>query len=114
MLTRRRVLGYSALLAQRRLLPPAAAQTQAPLRLAMIGNTYHYGSELQTIADHFLVGYAHEGDWRMPNVNVVSTYVESRARFASGAAGRQRGQGPSQRAQENRRLPVAPVPEHDT
>ena len=38
MLTRRRVLGYSALapaiLTQRRLLPSAAAQTQNPLRLA--------------------------------------------------------------------------------
>ena len=53
MLTRRRVLGYSALLSQTRLLPTEAAQAQTPLRLAVIGNTYHYGSELQIIADRF-------------------------------------------------------------
>src|SRR5258705_3866065 len=93
MLTRRRVLGYSALLAQRRLLPSAAAQTNNPVRLAIIGNTYHYGSDLQIIADRFLVGYPHEGDWHMPRVKVVSMYVESRG----GATGRQRGQGSSQR-----------------
>src|SRR4029453_11828716 len=118
MLTRRRVLGVStlapAMLAQRRLLPSAAAQTQPPLRLAIIGNTYHYGSEFQTIADPFLVGYAHEGDWRMPSVKVVSMYVESRARFASGATNRPRGQGFSPRTQENRRPPAAPAPEQDT
>ena len=74
MLTRRRVLEYSALLANRRLLPTAAAQ--APLRLAVIGTSYHYGSELQILADRFLVGYQHEGDWHMPNVRVVSIYVE--------------------------------------
>src|SRR5881275_2532322 len=80
MLTRRRVLGYSALL-----LPTAAAQTQTPLRLAVIGNTYHYGSELQIIADRFLVGYGHEGDWHMPNVKVVSMFVESAVRNMRGA-----------------------------
>jgi hypothetical protein len=89
MLTRRRVLGYSALapamLASRPLLHPADAQTpgassQAPLRLAIIGSTYHYGSDLQTIADRFLVGYPHNGDWHMPNVKVVSMYVEPRPR----------------------------------
>jgi len=73
------------------------------LRLAVIGNTYHYGSELQIIADRFLVGYAHEGDWRIPNVKVVSMYVESRARFAPGATNRPRGQRPG-----------APEPQQDT
>src|SRR6185436_632192 len=93
MLTRRRVLGYSALLAQRRLLPSAAAQTQTPLRLAIIGNTFHYGSDLQIIADRFLVGYPHEGDWHIPRVKVVSMFVESRARFSGGCARRQRRAG---------------------
>ena len=78
MLTRRRVLGYSALLAQGCQLS-AVAQTQTPLRLAIIGNTYHYGSDLQIIADRFLVGYQHEGDWHTPNVKVVSVYIESKA-----------------------------------
>jgi len=59
--------------------PSAAAQTQTPLRLAVIGNTYHYGSDLQIIADRFLVGYPHEGDWHIPNIKVVSLYVEPRA-----------------------------------
>jgi len=77
MLTRRRVLGYSALLGQGRL-TSAAAQAPAPYSLAIIGNTYHYGSDLQIIADRFLVGYQHEGDWHMPSVKVVSMYVESK------------------------------------
>src|SRR5436309_4723126 len=89
MLTRRRVLGYSALL-----LPTAAAQTQTPLRLAVIGNTYHYGSELQIIADRFLVGYGHEGDWHMPTVKVVSMFVESAVRNMRGE-GRRRSTAPA-------------------
>ncbi len=93
MLTRRRVLGYSALLTQSRLLPSARAQAQTPLRLAIIGNTYHYGSELQIIADRFLVGYGHEGDWHMPNVKVVSMFVESAARNMRGG-GRRRSNAP--------------------
>jgi hypothetical protein len=91
MLTRRRFIGSSALL-----LPSVAAHAQTPLRLAIIGNTYHYGSNLQIMADRFLVGYPHEGDWRIPSVQVVSMYIESRARLGQG---RQRG---------------APVVEHDT
>jgi hypothetical protein len=79
MLTRRRFLGCSAVL---------AAKAQTPLRLAVIGNTYHYGSDLQIIADRFLVGYPHDGDWRMPNVRVVSMYVEG------SAPGRRRAQSP--------------------
>jgi len=83
MLTRRRFIGSSALL-----LPSVAAQAQTPLRLAIIGNTYRYGSDLQTIADRFLVGYPHEGDWHVPNVRVVAMYIESTARLGQG---RQRG-----------------------
>jgi hypothetical protein len=83
MLTRRRLIGSSALL-----FPSIAARAQSPLRLAIIGNTYHYGSDLQTIADRFLVGYPHDGDWHMPSVQVASMYIESKARSGQG---RQRG-----------------------
>lgn len=83
MLTRRRFLGLSsALLAGRGLLGSALGQTftgaaGSPLRLAVIGSTYHLGSNLQSIADRFLVGYPWEGDWHMPNVQVVSVYVDA-------------------------------------
>ena len=76
MLSRRRFLGYPAL-------TPALLAQEAPLRLAIIGTAYRYGSELQTIADRFLVGYPRDGDWHMPNVHVVSLYVEPGAAGAS-------------------------------
>jgi hypothetical protein len=94
MLTRRRVLGYSALLTEPRWLQVAAAQS--PLRLAIIGTAYHYGSELQILADRFLVGYQHEGDWHLPNVRVVSMYVEK---------------GPLARGLRGERPAAAPGPE---
>jgi hypothetical protein len=115
MLNRRRFLGYSALapaiLADRWLLPSAAAQEASrpsgtPLRLAIIGSTYHYGSDLQTIADRFLVGYPHEGDWHIPNVQVVSMYVEPKPRVGQVPTGGQRTQE-DRRVQEDRRAPVA-------
>src|SRR6516225_8461218 len=93
MVTRRRFLGYSvagsAVLGGRPL--PGAAQSSAgssrsPVRLAIIGSSYHYGSELQTFADRFLLGFPHEGDWRIPNVQVVSMYVEAAPRPAALAA----------------------------
>jgi hypothetical protein len=95
MLTRRRFLGYTALtpamLACHPLLRAGAAQersesTEPPLRLAVIGSTYHLGSDMQTIADRFLVGYPHEGDWHIPNVQIVSMYVESQQRDPEFAA----------------------------
>ena len=85
MLTRRRFLGYSALssaaLAGRPLLRNAfgqAVNAKPPLRLCIIGSRYTLGSDLQSIADRFLVGYPFEGDWHQPNVQVVSVYVDSR------------------------------------
>ena len=96
MITRRRFLEHSALapatLACRSLSLSAAegsADSRAPVHLAIIGSTYHYGSELQTLADRFLVGYPHEGDWHMPNVQVV--YVDdprNSAPFASWQGGK--------------------------
>ena len=89
MLTRRRFVGYSALssamLACPSWLRSAFGQTssgtaQRPLRLAILGSVYHLGSNLQTIGDRFLVGYPYEGDWHMPNVKVVSVYVDQRVR----------------------------------
>lgn len=88
MLSRRRFLGYSALssalLASRPLLRSGfgqipAGSAEAPLRLAILGSVYHVGSNLQSIADRFLVGYPWEGDWHMPNVQVVSVYVDALA-----------------------------------
>jgi hypothetical protein len=88
MLTRRRFLGYSALssalLAYRPLLRSGFGQrfagpAGAPLRLAILGSVYHVGSNLQSIADRFLIGYPFEGDWHMPNVQVVSLYVDALA-----------------------------------
>ena len=92
MLTRRRFVGYSALssamLACPSWLRSAFGQTssgtaQRPLRLAILGSVYHFGSNLQTIGDRFLVGYPQEGDWHMPNVQVVSVYVDERVRKAN-------------------------------
>ena len=94
MLTRRRFVGYSALssamLACPSWLRPVFGQTssgapQRRLRLAILGSTYHVGSNLQTIGDRFLVGYPHEGDWHMPSVQVVSIYVDQRVRKANAA-----------------------------
>jgi hypothetical protein len=90
MITRRRFVGYSALgsslLAYPPLMRSALAQNSSPVRLAILGSTYHLGSNLQTIADRFLVGYPFEGDWHKPNIQVVSLYVDERIRKASAAA----------------------------
>ena len=94
MLTRRRFVGYSALsssmLAFPSLLRSGFGQTpsgsaQRPLRLAVLGSTYRRGSNMQTIADRFLIGYPYEGDWHMPNVQVVSMYVDEQSRKAAAA-----------------------------
>jgi hypothetical protein len=63
-----------------------AQDAQRPVRLAILGSTYTLGSDLQMIADRFLVGYPHEGDWYKPNVQVVSLYVDERIRRASAAS----------------------------
>src|SRR5271168_387488 len=90
MLTRRRFVEYSALssamLAYRPLLRGGWAQTPGrPLRLAILGSVYHYQSNMQNLADRFLVGYPHEGEWHMPNVQVVSVYVDQLERQADAA-----------------------------
>src|SRR5690348_13822286 len=75
----------SATLACRPLLLSGNAQTtfsntSHPLRLAVIGSVYTLGSEMQTITDRFLIGYPHNGDWHVPNVQVVSMYVDQRSK----------------------------------
>ena len=85
MLTRRRFLGYSALtpalMAYRPLLGSAMAQpphdpSRPVVRLAVIGNEFTLDSMLQSITDHFLIGYQWEGGWHMPQIKVVSMYLE--------------------------------------
>ena len=88
MLTRRRFVGYSAMSSAMLACPPllrsSLGQTPEgrPLRLAVLGSDYRVGSHLQGIADRFLVGYPHQGDWHMPHVQVVSLYVDQHARRA--------------------------------
>jgi hypothetical protein len=109
MLTRRRFFRYSALapatleFSRSAFAQASGEPSRAPLRLAIIGSTYHYGSDLQTIADRFLIGYPFEGDWHIPNVQVVSLYVEPKPQAEEGAPVRQR-------AQEDRRTRVTQRP----
>src|SRR6202046_305089 len=88
MLTRRRFVEYSALssamLAYRPLLW-GQAPAQRPLRLAILGTVYRHQSQMQTLADRFLVGYPYDGEWRLPNVQVVSVYVDQLERQADAA-----------------------------
>jgi hypothetical protein len=85
MLTRRRFVGYSALssamLAYPGLLRSGLAQSRAKLRVAVIGSTYKRQSVMQMITDRFLVGYPYDGEWHMPNVEVVSMYVDRQQRL---------------------------------
>jgi len=89
MLTRRRFVGYSALssamLVYRPLFWGQQAPAQRPLRLAILGSVYRDQSNMQTLADRFLVGYPYEGEWHLPNVKVVSVYVDQLARQAEAA-----------------------------
>jgi hypothetical protein len=89
MLTRRRFVEYStlssAMLAYRPLLWGQQASAQRPLRLAILGSVYRPQSNMQTLADRFLVGYPYDGEWHMPNVQVVSVYVDQLERQADAA-----------------------------
>ena len=93
MLTRRRFVKYSALssmlssavLAYRPLFLGQQAPAQRPLRLAILGSVYRQQSQMQTLADRFLVGYPYDGEWHMPQVQVVSVYVDQLERQADAA-----------------------------
>jgi len=45
-------------------------------RLAIIANVWTYLSHAQHMGDRFLVGYPFEGQWRQPEIDVVSLYVD--------------------------------------
>jgi hypothetical protein len=49
-----------------------------PCRIAVIATVYRYLSHAQHIADRFLVGYPYAGEWRHPDVKVVSLYVDQK------------------------------------
>jgi len=72
MLTRREFLGTAAAL------PLAAAAQRPPVRIAVITTIYKYLSHGQHMGDRFLVGYPYAGQWRQPNVKVVSLYVDQK------------------------------------
>jgi hypothetical protein len=88
MLTRRRFLGNSALTSSMLVVPEWARSafsqqrlaSSNPIRLAVLGSTYRLGSHLQTITDRFLIGYPFDGDWHLPNIKVVSLYVDEHSR----------------------------------
>src|SRR4051812_44476681 len=77
MLTRRDFLQTTALAASVAPLLPAAPQGQ-PKRLAIIATVYRHLSHAQHMGDRFLVGYPYAGAWHMPNMKVVSLYVDQK------------------------------------
>lgn len=89
MLTRRRFVEYSALstamLAYRPLLRSQQEPAKHPLRLAILGSVYRHQSNMQTLADRFLVGYPYHSEWHIPHVQVVSVYVDQLERQADAA-----------------------------
>src|SRR5450432_167108 len=48
-------------------------------RIAVIGPIYTNLSQVQQIADRFLVGYPYRGSWRHPDMKVVSLYIHQKA-----------------------------------
>ena len=46
--------------------------------LAVITTVYRYLSHAQHMADRFLVGYPHNGEWHRPDMKVVSLYVDQK------------------------------------
>ena len=69
MLTRREFIGAAAAAA-------AGAQSTPPKRIAIITTIYRYLSHGQHMGDRFLIGYPYEGAWHMPDMQVVSLYVD--------------------------------------
>ena len=76
MLTRRTFLQTTAVAAA----VPAQqnAQQGKPKRIAIVTTIYRYLSHAQHMGDRFLVGYPHAGGWHMPNMKVVSLYVDQK------------------------------------
>ncbi len=49
-----------------------------PKRVAVITTLYKYLSHAQHMADRFLIGYPHEGEWHKPGVQIVSLYTDQK------------------------------------
>ena len=49
-----------------------------PLRIAVVTTIYRYLSHAQHMADRFLVGYPHAGEWHRPDMKIVSLYVDQK------------------------------------
>src|SRR6266699_3420748 len=49
-----------------------------PRRIAVVTTIYRYLSHAQHMADRFLVGYPHAGQWHRPDMKVVSLYVDQK------------------------------------
>jgi hypothetical protein len=47
-------------------------------RIAIITTVYRYLSHAQHIGDRFLIGYPRDGAWHMPDMKVVSLYVDQK------------------------------------
>jgi hypothetical protein len=47
-------------------------------QIAVITTVYRYLSHAQHMADRFLVGYPHNGEWHRPDIKVVSLYVDQK------------------------------------
>jgi hypothetical protein len=55
-------------------------------RIAIVTTVYRYLSHAQHIGDRFLVGYPREGAWHMPDMKVVSLYVDQKPENDQSAA----------------------------
>ncbi len=85
MLTRRTFLQTTAVAA-------VAAPQARPKRIAIVTTIYRYLSHAQHMGDRFLVGYPHEGAWHVPDLKVVSLYVDQKPEGdLSGARAREFG-----------------------
>jgi hypothetical protein len=71
------------MLTRRQFLQTAAATTAAaqmsPKRVAIVAGNYRVSSPGQQLGDRFLVGYPIDGAWHMPDMKVVSVYVDQHA-----------------------------------
>jgi hypothetical protein len=47
-------------------------------RIAIVTTIYRYLSHAQHMGDRFLIGYPHEGAWHIPDMKVVSLYVDQK------------------------------------
>jgi hypothetical protein len=47
-------------------------------RIAIVTTIYRYLSHAQHMGDRFLIGYPHNGAWHMPDMKVVSLYVDQK------------------------------------